>query len=483
MIISRHLACLLLLLAPFRVPQQDTQPSAAKIDLLPVPDLARQRDAEKSIKDTFKAEYAKRSPQDMQALGRKLLDLGKEHQDDQAVRFVFLREARDLSTQCWDLETALAAVSLMGQGFQIDPFVAKSAVLAKFSQSARTPEASAALARAYHGFLDEAITAGQIDVATGAMSKSEAAAKASADAGLVFRALALSKDVAYVQKEAGAVKIPRKTLEEKPEDPAANLAVGRFLCFALGDWDKGLPLLSKGGDADLKALALKDFAQPTDVASMTALGDAWWDLYEKEQNPTVKRRLRSRSSLWYRQALPGTTGLVRMRVENRLREPGTWNKPAGTATRTATVGASGDGNFEDLSRDNQPLVGFKVIPFQVGNGMLIRCLQPIFADGSTRVDGHTHGTPEGGFQEILAKPGYAVAGIVGKRSTRVDGFKVIFMRVAGPLLDPRDSYTSKWIGGTVPGEEVTLGGDGAYVVGIFGRYGADVDCFGLVQIK
>jgi hypothetical protein len=57
------------------------------------------------------------------------------------------------------------------------------------------------------------------------------------------------------------------------------------------------------------------------------------------------------------------------------------------------------------------------------------------------------------------------------------------MRIAGPLLDPRDSYTSKWIAGTNGGEEVTLGGDGASVVGIHGRSGADVDCFGLVPIK
>jgi hypothetical protein len=452
---------------------------AVQAELLPVPDAGRQREAEKSIKELFKTEYARRTPQETQTLARKLLALGTETQDEPAARFVFLREARDLSTQVGDFETALAAISTMGQWFQIEVISAKSLVLSKSAATVRTPEASFLLARAYLALIEEAVQAGQFDAAAGVTGKAEAAAKASGDPPLAIRASAVAKDVTHVQREAGAVKPHRKTLEEKPDDPAANGALGRFYCLAVGDWDRGLPYLVKGVDADLKAFATRDLAGPTEPVDMTALGDSWWDHSEKESNATVKRRLKNRAWFWYRKALPAASGLSRVRMESRLREAGGFIKPNGKPTRsTVIVGGTGGGDFEDIGKDNQILVGFK---FTVTS--IIKSIQPVFYDGTNRTDGRQYGKPSGAEQEIVAKPGYAVAGIVARGGTRVDGFKVVFMRVAGPGLDPRDSYTSKWLGGSGGGDEMKIGGDGGYVLGIHGRSADDLDCLGLVIIK
>ena len=49
-------------------------------------------------------------------------------------------------------------------------------------------------------------------------------------------------------------------LENDPTNPAANLAAGRHLCLVQGDWDRGLPMLALGSDAELKAAATKDLA-------------------------------------------------------------------------------------------------------------------------------------------------------------------------------------------------------------------------------
>ena len=46
-------------------------------------------------------------------------------------------------------------------------------------------------------------------------------------------------------------------LKTNPDDPQANLALGRYRCFAKGDWEAGLPLLAKSGDAALASLAKK----------------------------------------------------------------------------------------------------------------------------------------------------------------------------------------------------------------------------------
>jgi len=43
-------------------------------DKAPVPDAAKQKDAEKLIKEVFKAEYAQTKPEDKAALANKLID-------------------------------------------------------------------------------------------------------------------------------------------------------------------------------------------------------------------------------------------------------------------------------------------------------------------------------------------------------------------------------------------------------------------------
>jgi len=469
-------------------PAAPAAPSPPAAPALPrksaVPAAAAQKDAEKQIRETFKTDYAKRAPADVQALGRKLLQQGTETRDDLVIRFVLYREARDLALQAGDIETAFDAIDALGRAYEFDTLPAKSAALAKAATAARGPEGAAALARGYISFAEEAVRAGQYEAAAAVTAKMEAAGRASADVTVATRAEALSREVNFIQKEANSVKSHRKTLGEKPNDPGANLAVGRFLCLVAGDWEQGAPMLAKGSDAALKALAEKEVARPVQGADQAALGDAWWDLSEKERNAEFKKRMRARSFSWYERALQGgVTGLVKARVENRLRESGSFIRPPGQPARTAAVGGSGGVEFEDVPQPTGLLVGFKYVTAPFAAGTIVKALQPIYLAGAKRVEGKTYGRFGGTPQEIVAKPGYAVAGIVVRGGIRVDAFKVVFMRVGGASLDSRDSYESKWLGGTGGGGEVKLGGDGAYVVGIHGRSFEDVDCVGLVQLK
>src|SRR5262249_55950327 len=101
------------------------------------------------------------------------------------------------------------------------------------------------------------------------------------------------------------------------KDPDANLALGKYLAFSKGDWEKGLPHLALGKDEKLKALALQDLEKPTTTADQVKLADAW---YDTAQEAPVKSRLQARAYFWYKEALAGATGLNKARIEKRLAE-------------------------------------------------------------------------------------------------------------------------------------------------------------------
>ena len=108
-------------------------------------------------------------------------------------------------------------------------------------------------------------------------------------------------------------------LLEKPIDPNANLAVGRFFCFDQANWEVGLPLLAFGADADLKRAAELELAKPGEAVKKKAVGDLWYDLGMKAKKP-LKEPLLTRGLFWYQQAKTGLTGAVKDQVAKRIEE-------------------------------------------------------------------------------------------------------------------------------------------------------------------
>jgi hypothetical protein len=64
----------------------------------------------------------------------------------------------------------------------------------------------------------------------------------------------------------------------------------------------------------------------------------------------------------------------------------------------------------------------------------------------------------------------------------VNGLRIVYMKIAGISLDPRESYESEWFGDRGAGE-MRLGSDGTYVLGICGGAFEDVDSLGLVLLR
>ena len=287
----------------------------------PVPDPEKQAEAEKVIRDVFKAEYAKKTAPERAAFARKLLSQGQETSDDPVTRYVLLREARELAVQAGDPEVSAAAIELLGAAFAVDPVALKSAAFLAVGKTVRTPEEIGALAMAYLKLVDEATDRDQYEPARQAAEAASALARRLKDLALVSKADAKAKEAADRRDKYAKIKKAQETLAGSPDDPEANLLVGQFECLVKGDWDRGLARLIKGPEGALTALAKEDLAAPGDSASQLKLGDGWWELSEKADG-SQKANLQARARHWYRQAIAEAQGLTRARVEGRLK--GAW---------------------------------------------------------------------------------------------------------------------------------------------------------------
>lgn len=117
-------------------------------------------------------------------------------------------------------------------------------------------------------------------------------------------------------------------MKSNPDDPAANLVVGKWKCFQEGDWESGLPLLAKSGDETLAKLAKQELLRSGEsVDDRLALGDAWWNAAEKA-GPSEKADYLGRAYDWYVLAQPNiTASLDKLRIQKRLEEIGNIARP------------------------------------------------------------------------------------------------------------------------------------------------------------
>ncbi len=154
------------------------------------------------------------------------------------------------------------------------------------------------------------------------------------------------------------------------------------------------------------------------------------------------------------------------------------HKPA--LKQTARIGGKGGKYFEEGNAAAR-LIGLSVTTRNFAGHDVIGSVQAIYQNGRNKVTGEIHGNPNGKPVVLVAKPGFAVGGIIAIGGDRLDGFQIVFMRSKGNKLDPTQVYQSDWVGGGRAGTR--LGCDGNPVVGIFGGTGAEVDGVGLIQFE
>lgn len=286
----------------------------------PVPDAEAQRKAEKVIREVY-GDAAKKPAPDRIAFAKKMLQQGIETKDDPSSQYVMFREAREVAARAGDAATALQAIEEMGRRFEVDVLQSKVATLAVIVQDPRPVETYKVVAEAYLKLAEQAALAGDYESAEKAAASGVVSARKAKDISLVGRADAKARENVDLKLRLGRLKKARDVLATTPGDPAANLEVGQFECFFKGNWEAGLPLLVKGSDESLRALAQKDVGAPTASQDQIALADGWWARAEKESG-VARQRIRERAAHWYGQAAKDASGLSRVKIDRRLQELG-----------------------------------------------------------------------------------------------------------------------------------------------------------------
>ncbi len=298
------------------------------------PTAAAQQEAEKLVKDIYKDEYAKKSPEDRKALGVKLLEQGRSSQKDPVSEYVLYREARDVASSAGDIETAMAAITEMGKNFNVDAVDMRLKLLTGMRSALKGPEATQQAADAAMTLVDEAMAAESFENATKAADLAASLATMAKNLPLAGRAQLRRGEIKANADASMEARLAAEQLKKNPKDAEAKFSVGLYQALYKNEWEKGLPYIAESSDSAWSTPAKADIASPVDVPEMVKVADAWFDLATTK--PQYKSRIFVRADFWYTLALPSADGLIKAKIEKRLEQIALVKAPAVLGVSEAT---------------------------------------------------------------------------------------------------------------------------------------------------
>jgi hypothetical protein len=308
----------LVVLAIYRIDIHGAEPAGRS----PAPDAAAVTKSKQVLKDVFKSEYAKSKPMDRAALAKTLLAEAAKASSDPTGRYVMLVEARDLAASTGDVETAIEAVDRLIASYEVNAGEARVALATQLVRSAPGAATARAVVEALFPLADELLASDEWQQTAPFLRAVETVARRTQDSELLGAVRAGLKEAEAIQSEFEKLDGHLATLKQNPDDPAANLAVGRFRCFIRRDWEAGALLLVKAADEAIKAAVKADMdAAQGDANQQLAAADAWYALVAGAP-PSIKGGIQARAHHWYKQASAGLTGLSKGKAEKRARETG-----------------------------------------------------------------------------------------------------------------------------------------------------------------
>lgn len=256
-------------------------------------------------------------------LAEDILEDSIAMESDPAGAYALQSAAMSLAIEGGDPETVIKAVDYRVGRFEVDAYDENAKALVAFSQKAPNRESDES---SNEPLLSRSVMVIYAGIADNDFSRASAVARLASrytgqerheEIPKLFGRLRVLLGTSKQGYEAAIEDL--KLYREDPNNVEAGNSFGRFLCFVKGDWQNGLPLLTKGGSRPLREIANMDLNGALNDKDRVELGDVWWELSEKARAGVYRQAARDRAVFWYQQAydtLPES--LDRMHVKSRM---------------------------------------------------------------------------------------------------------------------------------------------------------------------
>jgi hypothetical protein len=276
-------------------------------DRLSPPEPAAQQAVLAKLREAYREDYQKG---DKAVFAQKLLKIASE--TNEAVdRYVLLQQAMDLAVKANQGQQAFEIIDLIAADYQIKAAEMKAAVLEVGVKQTRTPFDREGIVDVAFAVIDQAVAEEDFATARRTLQMVTNLANRIKEPDLILHVGSLRKNIEAVEKVTADARLAIETLKANEDDPDANLALGKYLCLAKGNWEEGLPMLARGSDMTLKALAERDLRGVKTADEDYDLGNSWWESGAFGQKRAV---------ICYERTIPSLSDLKKAAAEARVAE-------------------------------------------------------------------------------------------------------------------------------------------------------------------
>jgi hypothetical protein len=285
----------------------------------PIPDKVNTARCRKLFKEVFAEQLKDHSVPARRKLAQSLLDYAAKTTDAPADAFVLLTGAIEAAEEGASLRLSFTAAEKLARSFDVDESATKVEVATKVWSASAAPPTSIANVQATIDLVDLLASEDDFGTAMRVESSLQHVAGRIADPELKSAVQNHVKDLGAMREARSRLSPSMEKLKGSPDDPAANFAVGAYLCFGRGKWERGLPFLAKGDNGVIKGLAAAELRKAEDAQAVSKLADGWWDAAAKLPGANRAKTLQHAANL-YRSAVAGLSGLRRLGIEKRIAE-------------------------------------------------------------------------------------------------------------------------------------------------------------------
>lgn len=301
-----------------KVDRPDTPP--APLDRyrfpLPAPDMVEQATAK--VREAYADQYqAAKNVAEKCEIAKIILEEAERDISGSPLQFAKFKVGCHMASILGAPDLVAQALDQQRWTYNLD--IAENAAKAISKLADTTPKKQQSeLAKVSLRFLQTAISTGQLAAARQIVAVATSAAREAREAELVQSIRIAEQELELLERQFAELQPHLEKLKSNPDDPEANLVVGRFQVFTAGNWTDGAKHLSRCSDKALKALGEQELASDKSRQQWLVLADGWWEIAQQEKSSLS---LKYHIAKCYRQVqvkIGETDG--RTRADERLRE-------------------------------------------------------------------------------------------------------------------------------------------------------------------